>query len=315
MVPLFFDEYRPGAWNNYDSKVIHEELRNVYNRNAAERGRANLTTKTYPLTAPIILCGEDRPRDTTGLEERMIVLNPNKDVVDGISEYGTTCQENFGALQNYQLESFALPYWSWALKQKDWSDVLEAARGEVTKLKESENLNMPERIVNNLSILKFGWSMYFEYAHSLGILPNVSYEFDEIMKQAYFNVMPSGRHENEFDQLVSFIVTMVSNGELDYRRHYSIKNHTTLILRLKDILPVAKAYANKTQRNKELLGEDAYYSIIRRLSDKEFSYVLSSSEKGTFYSSSGGDTTELRGVALDIKMLEETLDIEAGIWN
>ncbi|MFW6030301.1 MAG: CHC2 zinc finger domain-containing protein, partial [Halanaerobiales bacterium] len=172
LVPLILDEYRPEAWTGYKSRQIHEELRNLYNANIAERGRANLTTKVYSLSAPIVLCGEDRPRDTTGLEERMIILNPNKDIVDGNSDYGDICKESFKELQKAPLEAFALHYYSWCLTQNDWLKELNASREAIINFGDAEDLNFPERIINNLSILNYGWNKFQQYAEFLGIQAN-----------------------------------------------------------------------------------------------------------------------------------------------
>ncbi|ADQ13564.1 CHC2 zinc finger domain-containing protein [Halanaerobium hydrogeniformans] len=319
LIPVFLDEYRPSAWSGYRSRQIHEELRNIYNKNAAERGRADLTTKSFSLAAPIILCGEDRPRDTTGLEERMIILNPNKDIVDGNNnQYGDICKKNFNKLQKAPLEAFALPYWKWSLAQENWEEKLEKARGEIIIWKEDEQLTIPERLINNLAILKFGWWMYLSYAEELDIELDeeilIEAELNAVLKSVYYNVMPEGRHFNEFDELIVFLNTMVNNSKLYSRIHYTIKNKNTLILRLPDILPIAKEFAHKTQRSRELLGIDAYRSIIRRLEEDPNSYVLSSSDKGSFRKS-GDSYCELRGVALDMDKLEEQLKIEQEIWS
>lgn len=312
LVPLVMDEYRPEAWS-YHSRQIHEELRNIYNKNSAERGRANLTTKVYSYSAPIILCGEDRPRDTTGLEERMIILNPNKDIVDGNTAYGDICKKSFKELQKAPLEAFALPYYSWCLRHENWLEELNQCREEIIKFGDSEGLNFPERIINNLAILQFGWNKFHQYAEALGIeiedtlLDETNYE--EVLKKVFFNVMPGGQHFNELDQLMFFVSIMTNNSKIQKRIHYSIKNSNKLILRLPDVLAQAGEYANRTNRSKELLGEDAYRSIIRRLEKNKDSYVISSSGKGTFR-----EGQELRGVVIDLDKLEEKLGIEKEVW-
>jgi len=316
LIPMVMDEYRPEAWSGYHSRQIHEELRNVYNKNSSERGRANLTTKVYSLSAPIVLCGEDRPRDTTGLEERMIILNTNKDIVDGNSEYGDTCKLNFLELQKAPLESFALPYYSWCLKKNNWLAELNESGEYIKKFGNDEQLNFPERIINNLAILQFGWTKYHQYAEALGIeiestLLNDT-DFDEVIKTVFYNVMPGGKHFNEFDQLMFFVSVMSNNFIIRNRVQYSIKNGDALILRLPDVLAKAGEYANKTKRNKELLGEDAYRSIIRRLEKDDDSYVISSSSRGTF--GHGDNRRELRGVEIDLVKLEEKLGIEKDLW-
>jgi len=314
LVPFVVDEYRPEAWKSRVSSQIHEELRNIYNRNSNQRGRANLTTKTYSYNAPIILLGEDRPRDTTGLEERMIILNPNKDIVDGRSEYGDICKNNFKELQKAPLETFALPYYSWSLRQDNWLSELDECRQSIIAFGNDEQLDFPERIINNLAILLFGWTKYHQYAEALGIEIEATLlndtKFDEVIKTVFYNVMPGGKHFNEFDQLMNFVSIMTNNSIIQKRIHYSIKNGNRLILRLPDVLAKAGEYANRTNRSKELLGEDAYRSIIRRLEKDKGSYIISSSGRGTFR-----EGQELRGVVIDLDKLEEKLDIEKQVWK
>jgi DNA primase catalytic core len=317
LVPFVVDEYRPEAWKAKDSRQIHEELRNIYNKNSAQRGRPDLTTKSYAFTAPVILSGEDRPRDTTGLEERIIVLNPNKEVVDGNSEYEDICKHNFVELQKAPLEAFALPYYSWCLRQDNWLTELNEAREAITEFADDEQLNLPERITNNLAIIQFGWTKYHQYAEALGIEIESELlddtEFDEVLKTVFLNVMPGGKHYNEFDQLMFFVSVMSNNDIIRNRMQYSIKNGDTLILRLPDVLAMAGEYANRTNRSKELLGEDAYRSIIRRLEKDNASYITSSSGRGTF--GHGDNRCELRGVVIDLDKLEEKLRIEKEIWK
>jgi len=314
LVPLVVDEYRPEAWKSRYSRQIHEELRNIYNKNSDQRGRSDLTTKTYGYNAPIILLGEDRPRDTTGIEERIIVLNPNKDVVDGRSEFGDICKNNFKELQNAPLEAFTLPYYRWCLGQENWLEELNEFRQSIIAFGNDEQLDFPERIINNLAILQFGWAKYHQYAEALGIEIEAALlsdtEFKEVLKTVFFNVMPGGKHLNELDQLMNFVSIMTNNSIIQINIHYSIKKDNRLILRLPDVLAKAGEYANRTNRSKELLGEDAYRSIIRRLEKDKDSYIISSSGRGTFRKGQ-----ELRGVVIDLDKLEEKLGIEIHVWK
>jgi hypothetical protein len=103
---------------------------------------------------------------------------------------------------------------------------------------------------------------------------------------------------------------MTNNSIIQINIHYSIKKDNRLILRLPDVLAKAGEYANRTNRSKELLGEDAYRSIIRRLEKDKDSYIISSSGRGTFRKGQ-----ELRGVVIDLDKLEEKLGIEIHVWK
>ena len=318
LIPVFLDEYRPGAWHASEAPRIHEELRNVYNHAQDERGTSSLGAKQYPMASPVIVCGEDRPRDTAALEERIISLAPSKDVIEGErTKYGQECQKVFGILNEIELQNFSLPYWVWALTQKNWKQALKKQREEILRWKEKTNFPVPNRMINNFAILGLGWSMFHRYAEYLEIVPagllnNTG--FGLVLTSLYLEILPNAQQHNEFDELMMFIATMVVNNKLRRNTHYAKKPDGTIVLRLQDILPVAGEYARRTGRRKELLGIDAYFQMVDSLTQKEDSYVTSRSDRARF-EGYWNETRQLRGVGINIHLLEKCLGIEPEIWE
>ncbi|NLY76054.1 MAG: hypothetical protein GX075_12265 [Firmicutes bacterium] len=317
LTPVFMDEYRPGAWPRHESSKVHEEWRGCYNRLQDERGQADLSTKTYSLCAPLIIAGEDRPRDTTALEERIIAINPKKEVVAGeTKEFGTECKKAFSQLHQVSLEDFALPFWSWSLRVADWRHRVQEARKSIINWKNRTGYAMPNRVVNNLAIMLFGWSIFEDYGSYLGLKPasfiNGGSVFNAFIA-AYLEVMPDGKQTSELDELFIFIGQMVVNGVLEPDVHFATFKENQIVVRIPEILPKAYEYARRSDRKRELLGLDAYRSLIKNAAEKEGSYVLSTSERADFHSPAGG-RAQFRGVLIDPQILEEQTGVETNIW-
>nr|WP_268762254.1 toprim domain-containing protein [Halarsenatibacter silvermanii] len=318
LVPVFLDEYRPSAWHKRRVSSIHEELRNIYNKNSAERGTASQKINSYPMAAPVILCGEDRPRDTLGLDERMIILRPDKDVVEGNIKKFQGCREHFAELQRANMEKFAIPYWRWALKKYNWKEILENERREISEwANQSTKINSTERITNNLAIIKFGWVMFRKYGDYLGIEPNnlIEDDIESALLAIYNNIIPEGKQLDEFDKLMKLLTNMVENNQLRYRVDFSkLKRNDKkyLAIRLNPILDKAREYADKTNYKQEILSKDVYRQMAKR-KVKRNSYITATGKRAYYGSKENGK--QLRSIIIDPEKMEKDLDIESAIWT
>ena len=57
--PIIFDEYKPSTFGDYKKQFLSNFLRNVYSRNAAEKGNKDMTNRKYAKNRPWILAGEE----------------------------------------------------------------------------------------------------------------------------------------------------------------------------------------------------------------------------------------------------------------
>ena len=312
LVPLFMDEYKPGNWKNTEVSNIHHELRSLYGGELNERGTRTLKVCEYPLIAPVIIAGEDRPRDPA-LNDRVITAVFNPDVVEGRLEV----QVAFDAIQKAPLEAFALPFWAWSLSYEGWINDLKKERERIIDWGKGKNLSIPNRIINNLSIISFGWTVFKRYANYLNL--NIGTfldggDLDSALESALSQVLQKGQSRNAFDELMLFIEGMVGNEKLEYGIHFTMKNNDSIVLRLKNVLPEMNKYARETSYKGDILGEAAYRDMLNAMVGQKDSYVKHMQGRGDF-ERHDNDRNVLRGILIDVSILEERLGIDAEIWK
>lgn len=309
-LPIHLDEFRVSNFNREQLLDFYHELRSLYGGEQEERGMKNLKSRVYKLEAPILLSGEDAPRDPA-LLHRLLVLHPNPDIVNEHSEYRGT----FRRLHKAPLESFPVPYWIWALNQSNWLDVLNNEREEVLGWAKHEGFSLPNRIANNLSIARFGWRMFLGYGESIGMQPSDvdSVNLDEIMSELVYNVMDSRKVRTALDNLIVLIASMVVNRRLEYGIHFVKRSDGNVIILLQYIMPEVRKYSRETQAPFDILTEEAIKSMVKESAGKPGSYVLAASERGDFFKISDG-REQRRGLMLDPHILYEQLGIDEGIW-
>ena len=57
--PAIFDEYKPSTFDCYKKQFLSNFLRNVYSRNASEKGRKDMTSRKFLKNRPWIMAGEE----------------------------------------------------------------------------------------------------------------------------------------------------------------------------------------------------------------------------------------------------------------
>lgn len=73
LVPQALDEFKPSKIDKYKLDVLYNHLRNCYDGHEGIRGRADQTTVSYELLAPLIVAGEESA-DEAAVRERSIEL-------------------------------------------------------------------------------------------------------------------------------------------------------------------------------------------------------------------------------------------------
>ena len=316
LIPIFIDEYRSDTISDFERKKIHGELRSLYGGQTDERGNRNQSITAYELLSPIALAGEDRPRDPA-LEHRMIAINPSSYIIDEqINKDAFHHKDAFHRIEKAPLEAFPTPYWQWALSQDGWLERLESNREDIVLWAEKANLPVPNRITNNLAIVKFGWEMFEAYGKHLGLEPAqfVFGTIEEALQGLLRQVMPEGKTRSNLDDLMELIATMIKNGKLEYGSHFTRRRDGNVVVLLKDIHPEAKKYARETGRDKDVLGWDHYLGFLKEVEGKNDSYVKSKSERGDF-EKDNCRRKQLYGILVDPIKLQEQLGIEAGLWS
>ncbi|MDR3215852.1 MAG: hypothetical protein LBT55_00350 [Clostridiaceae bacterium] len=85
-IPMAFDEYKPSTLSKPVANEIHNAMRDAYDGEHGERGRADQTVRQYEIAAPLIVMGEEAPFEPA-IRERSIILQFSKADIAGRKEY------------------------------------------------------------------------------------------------------------------------------------------------------------------------------------------------------------------------------------
>jgi hypothetical protein len=225
-------------------------------------------------------------------------------------------KQSFMSVNEAPLEAFATPFWAWALGQDGWLELLNEKREQGVDLRVYSDQPVPDRIANNLAIIQFGWAVFEKYASHLGIEPAslVDGGVEDAVESALLEVMPKGKSENNFDDLMHLIASMVANERLRRGVHFAIRDERSIVLPLQQVLPEAERYARETNRREALLGEDAYKKMAKEMAGRHDSYVKDVSAVADFEPQGGRQRSQRHGILIDVVALEEKRGIDAGVW-
>ena len=305
LLPVFYDEYRVSALRKFERARLHGELRQAYGGGREERGRPNQDAVSYQMLTPVILAGEDRPQDLA-IDNRSVVLNLRKD---------DRRAGPFSAVSQVPLDTFALPYLSWTLKLDDWLTDLNSCRGEVEKRLAFKGLSVDSRVVNNLSILRFGYRLFERYGDHLGLSASalVDGDLDDALDEVLYAVMPTGKERDSLDSLMELLWVMVGNGRFRLGSHYAF-TRDQVVIPLREAVAEARRYARETDYEGSVLNEESYRSLVKEAAARRDSYVIDVSERADF-KDGDSDRKQRRGVLIDPAILEQQLDLNAGQWG
>lgn len=173
--PLVIDEFKPRDLGRIRIDRIQRLMRRIYGGEVEERGRADLTTTSYFLGAPVCFAGEAAP-DDTAVMERLVCVNPNKNNVS-IEPF----QSTFAMVRGYPLHKLAVPYLRWTLTQ-DADAMLDQATDTTRRILRQIGASPVPRIVDNFIVMVFGLIAFDGWAKSVGVdVPTV--ELGPVLKR------------------------------------------------------------------------------------------------------------------------------------
>jgi DNA primase len=165
-VAVVIDEYKPYDMPAGARQRLHRILRRLYKGEAEERGRSDLSTVSFHLTAPVCLVGETRPTEPA-LVERMLAVNPDKNEL-GRNPARKAAFERVRAAGPGGLAAAIVRF---ALAQHTAAG-LTASAAEVDALLASRDV--PLRFRSNLAVMVLGYRMFERFAAAQGVrLPTV----------------------------------------------------------------------------------------------------------------------------------------------
>ena len=152
-IPMAYDEYKPSTLSKYIANEIHNAMRDAYDGEHGERGRADQTIRKYKIDAPLIVMGEEAPFEPA-IRERSIILQFSKSDIESKKDY---------AAKLIELSSQNIVFGK-ALTQSFGKTVLLTALGlsshkvktaydeSISMIKE----NLDPRVIGNIAVLLTG---------------------------------------------------------------------------------------------------------------------------------------------------------------
>lgn len=216
-VPICFTEFRYEQGSTRLNDFI-KVLCIAYDVGYDVRGRADQTTKVYPLKAPICLDGEDALQDHAA-RERSIVLNLNPETI----KEGTECHKVFREISKLPLIGFAGRYIQRTLIESPKS--VEARFHKATEeLFDAIPHPIPDRLRRNMAVVLVGLQLYNEHMAAFGVAPiHWTPETFRPMLEELLVTFDSWRTRALVDDFVEDLVTYVDSDQWNSHQGFFIQ--------------------------------------------------------------------------------------------
>lgn len=252
-VPIAFSEFRVASVGDFTRYILL-----AYDTGSDPRGRADQTTRDYPLTAPFSVDGEDMVEDSASLERIIAVRMSPASIGEG-----TSANSMFGKIGAINLNEFTAPYFEYIM-QCDHAILLDAAEQDVF---EAFPMVLPNRIRSNLIVVWAGVQIFSSYMQHLNLHCHPS-EGAKILHASLHNVFSTklGRAPTEADSFVELIVNAAARGIRSFP--FIIENEVLWF----QLAPAFEYYTSqRTVQRRETLGRGA---IATQLGELTTEYML-----------------------------------------
>ena len=176
--PILLAEFHRSHLPESTYNRLVRTLKMAYDSGYDSRGRPNQTVEVYPLSAPIVLDGEDSLSDPALLERTIIVGLSPEDVIEG-----TRSWKAYRELVKLPLHKFAGNFVRFTLgyDEEDVLDLYERSRDTIMSVYSQP---LPDRVRNNLVVDFSGLLLLKQFAADVGFdLPT----FDEAFLRGIYN--------------------------------------------------------------------------------------------------------------------------------
>jgi hypothetical protein len=231
-------------------------MRQAYDGIAEPRGRPDLTTTWFSLTAPVSFAGEVMPTEAA-LLERIIPVNYDPKYIKPKDRHRA-----YQEIRRLPLEGLIARYIPFCLQ----IDLDKYWKSAVAKTKGSVHTDIPSRIVDNLCVVTLGLLLFMNYTNGWGIPVTdfVKANVENTMKDI-LNILLSGRGEPKLacdqllEQLSIMAMSMVGkNYRLNKNVNYTLNKNGELCLHMPSCLAEFRKFARETQYVGEVLDDNTY---------------------------------------------------------
>ena len=312
-----FDEFKPSDMGGLPKVNKFRRLaRCAYSGAAEDKGRPDLSTVSFALSAPFVVMGEAHlDEGDPALSERVIPVHPNKNQVDK----NAVSKRAFRDLSELPLHHLAPSYAMWVLNHP-LEEYMPKAIEIVTALLERKKDTAPTRCIDNMVVIVVGVLAFEAWADSLGVdmeLPEQSGYFEDgflDMIAQILNGTSPGSVKDTVDHLMEEFSVMAHQGLLRLGKDYILRpkvgyacassgsvDMTQLYLHLPSCLSLYQQWIRTRGEDDRTNGRT---SLRRMLSEKleKGSYVTSVDAQAKF-----SDGSNQRCVVIDQTLISPLL--------
>ncbi len=296
-IPVIFGEFRVATTRGLRSDFLRVLLMS-YDSGIDARGRADLSSETYMLDAPIIIDGEDALSDPAARERSLLVALHPEDISPTTEAF-----KNFQRVRSLPLHNFARRYIQHTLRETPATVLTRYEKAMALALKEVPQ-SIPDRVRNNLAVMLLGLDYYNEYVQMWGGTP-VKWSgdlFTPIMNDV-LRVLKTGVTRIVIDSFIEDLINEVAERkrfDLPFPMFYDDLGNIVWF----PLHPVFRWW----EKEQKMRGRDVLemYSLQMQLQERSrgVGYVLPQREventlTGTMYCF-GVDLNQARSLGLDI---------------
>lgn len=243
-IPVIIEEYKPSYSNISNVQLVSNTMRYSYDGTVAKRGRADQTTESYPLLAPIILVGEEG-QEETAIKERSIILNFSK-----AESYKKDRTDSYFELEQDRelLNRFGRTILNHVLNL----DMVDIKSRYISILKETNSKISTGRVAENISMVILGnyiiQDIYNSYGLDLEKLTNVSMEdiTSSIINSQIEEIFDGGTEtKSNITRTLEVFSLMASNGTLIRNEQYTIIDNSRLAFHMDSTFEEFIKYINR----------------------------------------------------------------------
>ncbi|NUO20383.1 hypothetical protein HUU59_13135 [bacterium] len=267
-VPVVLDEYKPYDMRDGQVMDLSRMLRKVYRGEIEDKGKPDATVTHYRLTAPVVLCGESKVKESAVLERVLIA-----GFTDEIKK-NEACQSAFKVLKGLDLQAFMTQYIPFCLGVDVAARLADAEAVVKTAV---TGKSVAPRIQNNITAMVFGLTLMQDFAALHGVVLEGMIDIQKAIDAQIEEITGEGNGQVKlsFDYLLEQLAIMAERDIVKQNVDYAFANIRSLesgkdylAIHLKSAAQTLTANAFRIGYVGEISDDAAYLKQIE--SRKEF---------------------------------------------
>jgi hypothetical protein len=262
-VPVVLDEYKPYDMRDGQVMDLTRMIRKLYRGEIEDKGNPDQTVTHYHLSAPAVLCGEAKVKETAVME-RVLIAGFTDEIKKNVG-----CQTAFSALKTLDLQGFMERYIPFCLG----ADV--GARWQNAEAQTKAALSVPSvapRLLNNMTTMIFGLTLMQDFATQNNIKTTFQIDLVKAVDAQIEEITGDGKGQVKLaaDMMLEQLAIMAErdlakkNIDFAFTKVRELNaDKTYLAIHLKTAVQTFKANAFRIGYDGELLDDGAYSKQLK----------------------------------------------------